>query len=317
MDSSIEYRDHGAGPDPAISVIIPHLNQPHLLSLCLEALARQDIDPCRREILVVDNGSEISPDSVVAAHPGIRLAHETEPGPGPARNRGVALTRAPLIAFTDADCIPDPDWLSRLVARFDAEPETGVIGGEVLVFAADPARPNLAEAFDLVYGFRQARQIERDRFAATANLAVRRRVFEAVGPFGGIDLSEDMEWGQRAHAKGYRTRHAPEAIVRHPARRSMVALQRQWDRHIDHHHRMQAGGIAGNTRWLLRALAVGASPLAEIGTILRSDRLPGPRARVLAFGAVLRLRFYRARRMIASLSRPTRKRRADQVWNRS
>jgi GT2 family glycosyltransferase len=317
VGSSTEDRDQGARQEPAISVVIPHLNQPDLLSLCLDALARQDIDPQRREILVVDNGSEIRPDPVVAAHPDIRLAREAEPGPGPARNRGVALTRAPLIAFTDADCIPESDWLSRLVARFEAEPETGIIGGEVQVFAADPASPNPAEAFDLIYGFRQARQIERDHFAATANLAVRRGVFEAVGPFGGIDLSEDMEWGQRAHAKGYPTRHAPEAIVRHPARRSMAALQRQWDRHIDHHHRMQAGGLSGNAWWLLRALAVGASPLAEIGTILRSERLPGPRARLLAFGALVQLRAYRARRMIASLSRPARKRRADQVWNRS
>ena len=50
------------------------------------------------------------------------------------------------------------------------------------IFAVDPGRPNLAEAFDLVYGIRQEWTIARHGFAATANLAARREVFEAVGP---------------------------------------------------------------------------------------------------------------------------------------
>lgn len=302
--------------EPAISVVIPHLNQPELLALCLEALACQSFDRDRTEIVVVDNGSRTRPESAVARHPGVRLVTEVEPGPGPARNRGVALSRAPLIAFTDADCIPEPDWLSRIVERFGAEPETGIIGGEVRVFAADPARPTSTEAFDIVYGFRQARQIAKQNFAATANLAVRRQVFEAVGPFAGISVAEDMDWGQRAAGRGFPTRFAPDALVRHPARRAMADLRRQWDRHIDHHHRMQARRRFGRPLWLLGAAAVALSPLVEIPTILGTDRIGGVRARLLAFSGLARIRVYRAGRMIGCML-PSSRRSAGKVWNRS
>lgn len=300
----------------AIAVVIPHLNQPELLGLCLAALARQTLDLRRVEVVVVDNGSDTLPEAVVAPYPWARLVAEAEPGPGPARNRGVALSHAPLIAFTDSDCVPDPGWLSALVARFEAEPEAGVLGGEVRVFPAQPGQPAPAEAYDMVYGFRQAHQIAKYRFAATANLAVRREVFEAVGPFAGITVSEDMDWGQRAARAGHPTRFAGDALVLHPARRSMGDLRRQWDRHIDHHHTMKTQRPFGQVRWLLEAVAIAVSPLAEIGTILRTDRLPDARGRVLAFAALVRMRAYRGSRMVGCML-PATKRRADKVWNRS
>ena len=171
---------------PEISVVIPHLNQPRLLAACLAALGQQTLAPDRFEVLVVDNGSTPLPTHVVSGLPGVHLACEPEPGPGPARNRGVALARAEILAFLDADCIPEPGWLAAILAAFEADPACGVIGGAVRVFAETPGRPNPAEAFDLVYGFRQELTIARHDFAATANLAVRRGVFATVGGFAGL-----------------------------------------------------------------------------------------------------------------------------------
>jgi GT2 family glycosyltransferase len=295
-------RVNGSGI-PAISVVIPHLNQPELLAGCLAALARQTLAPDRFEVVVVDNGSRELPVAAVAGFPGAVLVREEEPGPGPARNRGVAMARAAIIAFTDADCLPDPGWLAAIEARFAADPALGVLGGEVQVFAADPARPTPAEAFDLVYGFRQQLQIARHRFAATANLAVRRTVFEAVGPFAGLSVAEDMDWGQRAAATGHPTRYAAEALVRHPARRTMAELRRQWDRHIDHHHTMQTRRPVGRLRWLLAAGAVALSPAREVATVLRASALPDARARLRAWTATAEIRLYRARRMLHVMRR--------------
>jgi GT2 family glycosyltransferase len=305
----------GAAADPEISVIVPHLNQPEALRACLAALAAQDLAPDRFEVIVVDNGSPAPPAAVVAGFPGVRLAVEPAPGPGPARNRGAALARGGLLAFTDADCRPEPGWLAALLAGFAADPGAAVLGGRVAIVAADPAAPTAAESFDMVYGMRQDRLITGQGFAATANLAVRREAFAAVGPFAGIALAEDMDWCRRAAARGFAVRYAPAAVVRHPARRSLAALARQWDRHIGHAWAALPPGPTARLRWLGRAAAVAASPLAAMGPLLASRRLAGPGQRLGALGVLVRLRLYRARRMLAALGGgPARQ--GGRGWNR-
>ena len=307
-------RDGGEAPE--VSVVIPHLNDAARLEVCLTSLAAQALAPERFEVLVVDNGSAAPPAELVARFPGMRLVAETTPGPGPARNRGIALARAPIVAFLDSDCIAEPGWLPALLAGFAADPDCPILGGAVRIYTEGPGRPNVAEAFDLVYGIRQEWTIARHGFAATANLAVRRPVFDAVGPFAGLHISEDMEWGMRAKAKGFLTRFAPDAVVRHPARSSMADLRRQWDRHISHHWSMQPKTARGRAEWALRAALMAASPVGEIPLILRSDRLEGPRQRLDALQGVLRMRLYRARRMLAELVDPGARQRSAR-WNRS
>jgi GT2 family glycosyltransferase len=302
-------------PAPAISVVIPHLNDAERLGRCLAALAAQDAGAGRAEVIVVDNGSRRPPADLVAGFPWARLAAEPHPGPGPARNAGAALARAPILAFTDSDCIPEPGWVAAILARFAAEPETGIIGGDVRVFAADPPRPTPAEAHDMVFAFQQRAHIARRRFSVTANLAVRREVFAAVGPFGGLEVAEDLDWGQRAAALGHPTRFAPEMVVRHPARPDMAALRAQWDRHVSHHWRTRTRTARGRLQWALSIPMMAASPLAGIPTILASDRLAGPRARWLAFRGLARLRLYRAGRMLAAM-RGGGARTASRGWNR-
>lgn len=321
MDN-VSHRPAGAGPaapapasPPEISVVVPHLNQPDLLGICLASLAAQTLAPDRFEVIVVDNGSRALPAAEVAHFPFARLTVEPEPGPGPARNRGVALARAPVIAFLDSDCIADSGWLAALLAAFAAHPETKVLGGRVVIFAAGP-RPNVAEAFDLVYGIRQEVTIARHHFAATANLAVRREVFDAIGPFAGLAVSEDMDWGQRADAAGYPTRLAPAAVVRHPARDSMAALRKQWDRHVSHFWSMRPKTARSALLWLAHAAAIAGSPVAEIPRILGSDRLSGSRQRLDAFRGVVAMRLYRSRRMVEEALRPDAAARATR-WNRS
>lgn len=298
---------------PEISVVIPHLNQPRSLAACIEALGRQTLAPGRFEVIVVDNGSTPLPTHVVSSLPGVHLACEPEPGPGPARNHGVALARADVLAFLDADCIPEPGWLAAILAALEADPACAVLGGAVRVFAELPGRPNPAEAFDLVYGFRQELTIARHDFAATANLAMRRGAFEAVGGFAGLSVCEDMDWGRRAKAAGFPTRFLPQAAVAHPARRSMGDLRHQWDRHVSHYWGMQPKTVRGRAAWALRAAAVAASPVLEMPRLLRTDRLHGPRQRLAALWTLAALRLYRARRMLAALAGPAAR---SARWNR-
>lgn len=293
-----------AASAPEISVVIAHLNQPALLGRCLAALARQSLAPDRFEVIVVDNDSRRgpphqSPEAVVARFPGVRLAHEGEPGPGPARNLGASLARGAILAFTDADCVPDPGWLAAIEARFAAEPRLEILGGRVRVFPERPEDVTPAEAFQMVYAFRQELYITRQGFSVTANLAVRREIFAAVGPFAGLDMSEDVDWGRRATGAGHRIAYAPEVCVLHPARHGMAELRATWDRHMTHFYRLARGPL-GRIRWVATIPVMALSPLAGIPAILLARDL-GPRNRWRAFRGLVAIRLYRAVRMATML----------------
>lgn len=283
--------------DPSISVIIPHHEDPGALRVALAALELQRGDGVGFEVLVVDNGSGTPPAEVCADFPGVQLLSEPTPGPGPARSHGAAAARGAVLAFLDADCRPDPGWIAAIHHAF-ADPATEIVGGDVRIAPADPDRLTVIEAYESVFGYRQKLYVERDGYVSTCNMAVRRKIFRAVGPFAGIGLAEDMDWGRRATARGYRHTYLPEMRVRTPARPDFAALARKWDRHIAHFWAEARVRPAGRARWLARAAAVAASPLAEIPTVATSDRLgdAGDRARALA--GVARLRLHRARQML-------------------
>ena len=299
---------------PEVSVIVPHLNQPEFLEDFLVHLFAQDFDMRRAEVIVVDNGSRVLPTEVVARFPGVRLAEEATPGPGPTRNRGVALARGAILAFADADCRVERDWLARILARF-ADPDLAIIGGDIRIYAQDPGRPTPAEAYECVYAFPQAAYIARQKFSVTANLATRRRVFDAVGPFTGIQVAEDTDWGQRAARLGYATVYAPEMVVHHPARRSVADLYAKWDRNVSHHYAACTQDTAGKVKWVVKAGAMAVSPLFAIPKLLLTSRLSGLRARVNAFLGLAVVRLYRARKMIGVMHDPATKA-GNMSWNR-
>ena len=152
-------------------------------------------------------------------------------------------------------------------------------------------------------------------FSVSANLATRRSVFEAVGPFAGIEIAEDTDWGQRAARLGHVTVYAPEVVVYHPARRTMAELYAKWDRNVSHHYQAFARGLPGKAKWLAKAGALAVSPLLNIPRIATSDRLTGARSRWRAFRGLASLRLYRARKMLSVMLHPGT-RTASTQWNR-
>lgn len=301
---------------PDISIIIPHLNDEKRLARCLASLEAQTHSAERIEVIVVDNGSHELPCATVGQFPSVRLAEEKSRGPGPARNMGVSLARAPILAFTDSDCLAEPSWVAAILACFRTDPDLQIIGGEVQVFPEITAQPSSVEAYEMLYAFRQKWQIRRLGFSVTANLAMHRSVFSAVGPFAGIETAEDLEWGQRAARLGHATVYAAEVVVRHPARASMEALRLQWDRHTSHHFHRRAEGFYGRMKWVLRAAAMAASPLVELPYLLRTKKIAGRSERLQAFQTLVAVRLYRTRRMLLSVLDPET-RTAPAKWNRT
>ena len=277
-----------------ISVVIPHLNQPQMLARCLASLAAGQRVP--DEVIVVDNGSAGLPTGICAPYPHVQLLQEKTPGPGPARNLGVAQARHDILAFIDADCIADPGWLAEAAAAM-ADPTAQILGGDVRIAFVNPARLTMLEAYESIYAYRMDRYIAREGFTGTGNLVVRRAVLDAVGPFAGIGVAEDRDWGQRATRAGHAIRYVPAMKVYHPARQHQAELRQKWDRHMAHDFATVPGRPLARLKWLLKTLAMAVSPLAEIPRIIASDRIAGPRNRALAFVGLGRIRLYRAGRM--------------------
>jgi len=289
----MQRRDRESGM--TVSVVIPHLNQPQALDRCLSSLAANTVPP--DEVIVVDNGSARLPEAICAAHPRVRLAREGAPGPGPARNTGVALAGGDILAFIDADCIAAPDWIATLRARMAQDPGLMVLGGAVLVAPRDPDRPTALEAYEMVFSYRMDRYLRERGFTGAGNLVVRRPAWEAVGPFAGIETAEDVDWCHRATRAGIAIVHEPRLRVWHPARPRLDELLDKSDRIAAQAWAGLRQRPAGRLRFAGRALAMLAMPAVEAAELARTRRLRGLRARLLAFGVVCRVRWRRARVM--------------------
>lgn len=282
-----------------ISVVIPHLNQPQMLARCLASLMAGRRQP--DEVIVVDNGSSSLPKAVCEAVPGVTLLQEPIPGPGPARNRGIAMATGDVLAFIDADCLADPDWLAEAAGAM-ADPQATILGGDVRIAYEDPGRLTMLEAYESIYAYRMDRYIAREGFTGTGNLVVRREVLPDVGPFAGIGVAEDRDWGQRATAKGYRIRYVAGMKVYHPARARFAELCQKWDRHMAHDFVRARQSRGGRVKWAVKMLAMGVSPLAEVPRVLMSDRVSGLRGKGLALVGLARIRAYRTVQMARLLA---------------
>jgi GT2 family glycosyltransferase len=273
-----------------VSVIVPHLNDYDNLDACLTLLGEQSFPNDRTEIIVADNGSTRGPDAVrqIVGTRG-RVVEVAERGAGPARNAGVRASRGDALAFIDSDCRPDRRWLEEGLAELRA---ADFVGGRVEVLVEDPRRMTAAEAFESVFAFQNEQYVKDRSFTVTASMFVWRSVFNAVGGFEN-GVPEDLDWCRRARLKGYRIGFAPNSIVGHPARRTMTDLKRKWRRltleWCEGARRDRRGAIFMLAHAWAVLLSIGPHALA----VMASNRLSGTRNRIVAIGALARIRAYR------------------------
>lgn len=210
---------------PFVSVVIPVFNDADRLTACLNALQGQSYPRDRFEVIVVDNGSTNPVDTSLPEYRGVRVAKELRPGSYAARNRGILLSRGEVIAFTDADCIPSPDWLEQGVACLTRTSDCGLVGGRIEVFARVAAEPNLVELFETLFSLKQEGAVVGGHYAMTANMFTSRDVLDDVGHFDDqLKSGGDKEWGVRVYKRGYRQAYCSDACVHHPARYTLKQL---------------------------------------------------------------------------------------------
>ncbi len=201
-------------PPEKISIVIPCYNASGYLAESLQALNRQSVVRARYEVIVVDDGS--TDDTFQVAEPLCdKCIRTTNRGPAAARNTGVNESSGSLILFTDADCIPQPDWIEKMIAPFDNPDIVGVKGAYRTRQTRLVARFVQAE-YEVKYA-RMAKQPFID-FIDTYSAGFRRDIFLELGGFDerypGASV-EDQEFSFRVAEAGYKMVFMPDAIVTH------------------------------------------------------------------------------------------------------
>lgn len=198
---------------------------------------------CDWEVLVVNNNSTDHTDTVIARHVGklpLRRAFEPVPGISLARNRAVRESRGDILAWTDDDAFPEPDWIEKTLDaldRFNAE----LVFGKV-VPEWESAQPSWFTSkfrgmFALIDLGGEPRLITESHIVGfNVNMAFRRSLTEKLGIYrtdigsGRMAGGEDIDLFQRAHREGIRIAYQPDAVVKHyiPAKRCTKAFYRSY-----------------------------------------------------------------------------------------
>jgi len=202
-----------------VSVVVPTCRRPDLLERCLAALVAQTLDAREYEIIVCDDGPgddarQAAQAAAREAGPDIRYLPVTATqGPAGARNAGWRAARAPVVAFTDDDTVPDPRWLEAGLRAM--APGVDAAAGKIVMPL--PPRPTDYE--------RDAARLQDAEFA-TANVFVRAAALQALG---GFDERYELAWREDSDLhfalleSGATIVAARQAVVVHPLRPARFA----------------------------------------------------------------------------------------------
>ncbi len=301
---------------PEVSVVVPVYNGEVDLPDLIDCLRSQTYPPNKVEYILVDNNSHdrtsaiiqtatnLNPPSVPPLVRGggnldkITIRHLTEnqiQSSYAARNKGIHNSKGEIIAFTDADCRPESNWLENLVKPF-INPEIALSAGEILAL---PGKTILEQHAALENTLSQKHTLAHPfcPYGQTANLAVRRQVLAEVGLFRPYLTSggdADLCW-RILRQTSYKLDFAESSIVRHRHRSTIKQLQSQWYRYgesnkylhelygVDLMRELTAGEYLYRlARWLLKELPVAAvknalaKPSKRIGSSELVDLLSTP-----------------------------------------
>lgn len=221
---------------PTASVVIPTFDRPDRLVGCLDGICGLAADPHSFEVLVVDDGSTLDLQPILQPYRDrlqLQLIRQQNAGPAAARNTGARHASGHVLAFTDDDCVPDPNWLTELLRSHQHHP-TSIIGGRTINaltdnLFAEASQDVVAYLYDYYAAVSGA-----PAFFTSNNMMVERDIFLALGGFSAafrLAAGEDRELCDRWLARGHTLRYAERAVIRHY---HGMDLRRFWRQHLNY-----------------------------------------------------------------------------------
>ncbi|HUT52808.1 MAG TPA: glycosyltransferase [bacterium] len=216
-------------PAPEVSVVIITFNRRESLMRTLDALAGQDA--AAYEVIVVSDGSTDQTDEAVLSRAGdfpgpLAFFRQDHAGVAAARNRGVAEARGRVVAFTDDDCVPRPDWLRLLLAALGADTGLGGVGGRTRNRPSGKLIPDYSEAYQVTSQPGMANN--EVLYLVTCNAAFLRSALNDAGGFDSAQepAGEDVALSYALRKRGWRLAFEPEALVDHYRPYDMLSFVR-------------------------------------------------------------------------------------------
>ena len=237
---------------PKVSVVICAYNAEPTMEACLDSL--RALRYPAYEVVVVDDGSTDRTGAIADRYEGFHVIHQENKGLSAARNVGMAASTGEIVAYTDSDCVVDPDWLHYLVATFLSS-GLPAVGGPNLPppedsFVASCVAASPGGPLDVLLDDEEAEHIP------GCNMAFRREALEEIGGFDPIyrAAGDDVDVCWRLQNRGYRIGFSPAAMVWHFRRNTVKAYIRQQRGYgkaeallyFSHPHRFNA---LGQSRW--------------------------------------------------------------------
>ncbi len=197
------------------------MNRRQSLELCLEGLGNQKYPSTLFEVIIVNDGGDRLPQGFfpkLRQNLSVQILYQANRGPGPARNAGVRAAQGEFLAFTDDDCLPDPNWLTALQASFQDAGPCAVGGRTTNGLGENPYATASQLLIHFLYEYYHLQQVEKTQmpFFSSNNLGIDRQVFQELGGFDGqLRTAEDRDLCARLLEAGFALRYAPAARVHH------------------------------------------------------------------------------------------------------
>jgi cellulose synthase/poly-beta-1,6-N-acetylglucosamine synthase-like glycosyltransferase len=205
-----------------VSVVVVARNEGHNIGSCIESILAQDYPRDKYEIVVVDGRSTDKTQEIVRRHP-VKLIIAEKAVIGHQRNTGVGNAQGGYVAFADADCVADRQWLGKLVEALErADEHVVAVGGPNLVFRSDSGFAKVVgyvqETFLGSGGSAQGYAIREAKYVKSlpnCNVLYVRDVLMTERYDDGISCGDDCDLNHRLARKGYKFLYVPDAIVWH------------------------------------------------------------------------------------------------------